>query len=209
MPRLRGGIRPSPFDGRYEQWMGQGTTKAQVELPRVPIKNQGSKVDCCTAMAVCTAMEMVDSSRNNYIPLSPLFNYYYSRVNPDKRLGAVPLSFALRSAMTIGVSSYALHPYQATVDNAEQNLVSNRLVTGEVGRVAIGQYDIVLANILAEPLCALAETLCQSTDVGGTLVLSGILQTQRDEVAAAYEGRAIVIDEYEQEGWVAMVLKTC
>ena len=30
-----------------------------------------------------------------------------------------------------------------------------------------------------------------------------------DEVAAAYEGRAIVIDEYEQEGWVAMVLKTC
>ena len=79
MPRLRGGIRPSPFDGRYEQWMGQGTTKAQVELPRVPIKNQGSKVDCCTAMAVCTAMEMVDSSRNNYIPLSPLFNYYYCK----------------------------------------------------------------------------------------------------------------------------------
>lgn len=125
MPRLRGGIRPSPFDGRYEQWMGQGTTKAQVELPRVPIKNQGSKVDCCTAMAVCTAMEMVDSSRNNYIPLSPLFNYYYSRVNPDKRLGAVPLSFALRSAMTIGVSSYALHPYQATVDNAFIRPVKN------------------------------------------------------------------------------------
>ena len=37
----------------------------------------------------------------------------------------------------------------------------------------------------------------------------GILQNQRDQVAAAYDGRAIVIDEYEQEGWVAMVLKTC
>ena len=40
-------------------------------------------------------------------------------------------------------------------------------------------------------------------------MLSGILQNQRDQVAAAYDGRAIVIDEYEEEGWVAMVLKTC
>ena len=80
---------------------------------------------------------------------------------------------------------------------------------GEVGRVAIGRYDIVFANILAEPLCTLAETLCQSTGVGGTLVLSGILQSQRDDVAAAYEGRAMVIAEYEEEGWVAMVLKKC
>jgi ribosomal protein L11 methyltransferase len=121
-------------------------------------------------------------------------------------LALAGLLLGAKTATAVDIDPQAI---QATVDNAEQNQVSDRLVTGEVGRVAIGQYDIVLANILAEPLCALAETLCQSTDVGGTLVLSGILQTQRDEVAAAYEGRAIVIDEYEQEGWVAMVLKTC
>ena len=104
------------------------------------------------------------------------------------------------------------HRLQCCRESFRTNVVFQNLGCGLkvfTGRVAIGQYDIVLANILAEPLCALAETLCQSTDVGGTLVLSGILQTQRDEVAAAYEGRAIVIDEYEQEGWVAMVLKTC
>jgi ribosomal protein L11 methyltransferase len=121
-------------------------------------------------------------------------------------LAVAGLLLGAKTATAVDIDPQAI---QATVDNAEQNQVSDRLVTGEVGRVAIGQYDIVLANILAEPLCALAETLCQSTDVGGTLMLSGILQTQRDEVAAAYEGRAIVIDEYEQEGWVAMVLKTC
>ena len=121
-------------------------------------------------------------------------------------LAVAGLLLGAKTATAVDIDPQAI---QATLDNADQNKVSDRLMTGEVGRVAIGRYDIVLANILAEPLCTLAETLCQSTGVGGTLVLSGILQSQREDVAAAYEGRAMVIAEYEEEGWVAMVLKKC
>lgn len=135
MPNPRGGIRPSPFDGRYKQWMGQETTQTYIDLPRVPIKHQGSDVNCCTAMAICTAMEMVDSRRNDYVPLSPLFNYYYSRVNPEKRLGKVPLSFALHSAMTIGIPPYELHPYESTVDNAFLKPANNAIQTAEYHKI--------------------------------------------------------------------------
>ena len=51
-----------------------------------------------------------------------------------------------KTATAVDIDPQAI---QATVDNAQQNQVSDRLVTGEVGRVAIGQYDIVLARTIS------------------------------------------------------------
>jgi ribosomal protein L11 methyltransferase len=53
-----------------------------------------------------------------------------------------------------------------------------------------GRHDLVLANILAGPLIALAPRLSGLLEIGGTLVLSGLLDRQLDEVLAAYEGFA-------------------
>jgi ribosomal protein L11 methyltransferase len=46
--------------------------------------------------------------------------------------------------------------------------------------------DIMLANILAEPLEALAPTLTALVAPGGHIVLSGLLSRQTDQVAARY-----------------------
>ena len=49
-----------------------------------------------------------------------------------------------------------------------------------------GTFDVVVANILANPLKLLAPALLGRVKVGGALVLSGVLAKQADEVIAAY-----------------------
>ena len=65
--------------------------------------------------------------------------------------------------------------------------------------------DLVFANILAQPLTELSETLSDLTSDKGLLVLSGIMSSQRDWVAGAYEGRMKLLDEAELGGWVRLV----
>ena len=64
-----------------------------------------------------------------------------------------------------------------------------------------GAYDVVLANILAQPLVLLAPLLAARTRAGGRIVLSGILQAQAEEVAAAYAPHFEVRIEGAEEGW--------
>jgi ribosomal protein L11 methyltransferase len=89
----------------------------------------------------------------------------------------------------------------ATDLNAHANHVS--LHTG-LPDLALGAYDVVLANILATPLKVLAPLLCAHVAAGGHLVLAGILSRQATELQEAYAPwlRLTVADE--QEGWVLM-----
>lgn len=52
--------------------------------------------------------------------------------------------------------------------------------------LAAGTWDIVLANILSNPLKLLAPALLSRVAPGGALVLSGVLERQADEVIEAY-----------------------
>lgn len=62
-------------------------------------------------------------------------------------------------------------------------------------------YDIVVSNILAQPLVVLAPLLAARVAPGGRIALSGILQAQAAEVMDAYAARfAMQIDAVE-EGW--------
>lgn len=47
-------------------------------------------------------------------------------------------------------------------------------------------FDVVVANILANPLRVLAPALCSRTAVGGSIALAGILVAQADDVVASY-----------------------
>lgn len=66
-----------------------------------------------------------------------------------------------------------------------------------------GGFDLVLANILAEPLVALAPRLLSALRPGGELVLSGILVAQADTVRAAYAD-AVDLDLHIEDGWVCL-----
>lgn len=69
-------------------------------------------------------------------------------------------------------------------------------------------YDLVFANILKGPLVALAPRMGQSIAPGGKAILSGILNTQADEVAAAYKMTGFgVIGRHELSDWTTLVLE--
>jgi len=87
----------------------------------------------------------------------------------------------------------------ATRDNARGNGVAVRACAPE--SLAPGAYDIVLANILAQPLIALEPLLAARVRAGGRIALSGILDGQAGEVAAAYEGDFDTGICYEEDGW--------
>ena len=73
---------------------------------------------------------------------------------------------------------------EVTRSNARENAVDVRAcLPGELGA---GRYELVVANILAQPLIALAQELASRTAPRGCIALAGILSSQAHEVAAAY-----------------------
>jgi ribosomal protein L11 methyltransferase len=88
--------------------------------------------------------------------------------------------------------------------NAQANGVSMRCGLPED---ASGQYQTVLANILATPLKVLAPLLCGRVAPGGSLVLSGILDRQADELIAAYAPHATLEVSASQDGWILMTAR--
>lgn len=87
-----------------------------------------------------------------------------------------------------------------TTENARINGVNLRVALP--GQLPAGNYDMVLANILAGPLIALEAQLGARTRPGGRLLLSGILQSQASEVAAAYLRDFETSIGAAEEGWV-------
>ncbi|OBQ90231.1 50S ribosomal protein L11 methyltransferase [Mesorhizobium sp. AA23] len=69
-------------------------------------------------------------------------------------------------------------------------------------------FDLIVANILARPLMRLAPEMARHIRLGGSLVLSGILDRQRDAVISAYVGQSFRhVRTLHREGWVTIQLK--
>ena len=69
-------------------------------------------------------------------------------------------------------------------------------------------FDLVFANILKGPLIDMAPDISAATKAGGTVILSGILNEQADEVVAAYARERYNIVEKEKIGdWTTLVLR--
>lgn len=75
---------------------------------------------------------------------------------------------------------------KVAAENAAANGVSVALTGADVPRVPGGPFDVVVANILANTLVALAPALAGQLAPGGVVLLSGILVPQEEEVQAAY-----------------------
>ena len=67
-----------------------------------------------------------------------------------------------------------------------------------------GEFDIVVANILSNPLKLMASMLSARVKPGGRLALSGILARQAEEVAQVYERWIDISVWREHEGWVCL-----
>lgn len=67
-----------------------------------------------------------------------------------------------------------------------------------------GPFDIVVANILSNPLKLMASMLCVKVKPGGRIALSGVLARQAEEVADAYRPWIDIGVWREHEGWVCL-----
>ena len=116
--------------------------------------------------------------------------------------------------LAIGAAKYgatdidAVDIDEAAVTSTELNAQANgvQLKAGLPDK-AQGQYQTVLANILATPLKVLAPLLCSYVSPGGHLVLAGILERQAVELKAAYAPWLALEVADAQEGWILMTAK--
>ncbi len=114
-------------------------------------------------------------------------------------LAIAAMKFGAGDACGVDVDPQAVRASRA---NAAANAVSVRF--GSPDDLSDGAFDVVVANILANPLELLAPLLAGRVRPNGHLVLSGILDAQAAAVAAAY-ARWFTLDAWGREdGWVAL-----
>lgn len=107
------------------------------------------------------------------------------------RLGASPVT-------AIDIDPQAL---VSTRDNAQANGVEVQVMAAESARPE--GADVVIANILANPLRLLAPLLTSLLRPGGSLVLAGLLERQADELRALYPQVALEVFA-RREGWACL-----
>lgn len=92
-----------------------------------------------------------------------------------------------------------------TRDNAAANDVGGIALVVADGALADAitaqaPYDLILANVLAGPLISMAQELAAIATPHATIVLAGLLETQRDQVVAAYKACGCTLAEVDRRG---------
>ncbi len=89
-------------------------------------------------------------------------------------------------------------------ENAALNGVADRLtvLVGDLSDQASGQYDVVLANIVANAIISLSPAVPALMKPDGVFIASGIIDTRKDEVVAALQAAGLqVVKIQEKRGW--------
>ncbi len=93
---------------------------------------------------------------------------------------------------------------QATRENALRNAVEGSLEVLLPGELATGPVDLVMANILANPLIGLSGQLAARVCTGGQLIMTGILKEQGAAVMSAYQDWFDFGTPVAREEWVLL-----
>lgn len=188
--------------------------KGQVDIPQGLI---GLEVNAATAFGSGdheTTSGCLDT-------LHDLFKEGYRYKKPlDMGCGSGILAMAIAKLWNIPVLAVDNDPesVRVTADNAKKNNCSDLINTlcneGFDGNIVQqqGPFDLIVANILAAPLCMMAsqmvENLTSREDLSGRIILSGLLLRQREEVLDAYNrAGAILVDQKIIGDWVTLLLK--
>jgi ribosomal protein L11 methyltransferase len=91
---------------------------------------------------------------------------------------------------------------RASADNAHANGVAVAWALPD--DLPAGEFDVVVANILTNPLIVLAPAIAMRVRVGGRLALTGILSEQAQSVAAAYGPWFTLAPWRRSEGWILL-----
>ena len=124
----------------------------------------------------------------------------------DYGCGSGILAIAAHKLGAASVQAVDIDPQalQATRENAVRNGIDTGLGVSLPSALAGTPVDLVVANILANPLIELANELCALLVSGGQIVMTGILAEQAGEVMSAYREAIDFADPVERDEWVLL-----
>ncbi len=109
------------------------------------------------------------------------------------------LKLGARQVTGIDIDPQAL---QASKDNAERNQIAVNLYHLQDTNVADPEpVDLLMANILAQPLIMLSSQISQLVRRTGSIILSGVLDEQADNVVKAYSSWFSITHRTSKQGW--------
>ena len=134
----------------------------------------------------------------------------------DVGTGTGVLAIAAAKALRVNLLASDIDPLSVRVarDNARLNASGNWLTTIEATGFSApqfanrGPFDLVLANILANPLRQMATEMTAHLAPSALVILSGLLPHQAQSVIAAYRARGLVLQRHLQiEGWSSLLMR--
>ncbi|MBI3744414.1 MAG: 50S ribosomal protein L11 methyltransferase [Chloroflexi bacterium] len=121
--------------------------------------------------------------------------------------GILSIAAARLGAREVVSLDTSLDAVRATRRNARVNGVSRRIrpVHGTMPQPGLGTFDVVVINISARVACALAAPAREAMTPTGVLLVAGVLETQRAEVAAALRSAGLrAIEETGNGEWLCL-----
>lgn len=130
-------------------------------------------------------------------------------------LSIIALKLGAKSALGIDIDPNAI---EATYENAKVNSISKdnfTIISGNIiddgkvqERTGLEEYDIVVANILADVIIPLSGMIKQHMKSEGLFITSGIINTKKEEVKEAILSNGFEIVEINEMGeWVSIIAK--
>ena len=121
-------------------------------------------------------------------------------------LGLTALKLGANRILAIDISEQALAATQqnGSLNNFDTNCID--LILPE-NLTLQANSDLLVANILANPLIELATRFQQLLKPGGLLILSGLLGLDKSRVIAAYTPNFKLVNEYQADEWLCLVFK--
>lgn len=128
--------------------------------------------------------------------------------------GVLAIALAKRTKTPVIASDIDPISVSTTIANAEQNGVGTLIVAVEATGLTHstitqnGPYDLIVANILAGPLMALAPSVGKAAQKGASIVLSGILEHQARGVINAYARQGMTLTQtLQRKEWTTLMLE--
>jgi ribosomal protein L11 methyltransferase len=134
----------------------------------------------------------------------------------DVGTGTGVLAIAAAKALRAKVLASDIDPLSVRVarDNARLNVTGNWVTTIQATGFSApqfasrGPFDLVLANILANPLRQMATPMAHNLAPSARVILSGLLPHQAQSVIAAYRARGLVLQRHLKiEGWSSLLMR--
>ena len=190
---------------------GRFLVHGQHDRARIPPNKLGIEIEA--ALAFGTGHH--GTTRGCLLLLDHVLKAHRPRRVLDLGAGTAVLAIAAAKALHRAVLASDIDPASVSVarDNAHLNGVGNLVqVIRATGFSAPefashAPFDLVLANILANPLRQLARPMLQHLAPGALVILSGLLNHQAMSVVAAYRARGLVpLRHLKIEGWSSLLL---